>query len=127
MRQAFCQRFGREECIAQRSDGTAHGGGDWVNRVGQIINAPASGTINAIYKYNGMGAISIDIGRGYSVQLLYTSPTIKVDDSVTAGQPIGTAIDLALHYTSQMTNHTHVQIKNPTLNVVVNPTNLIPH
>ena len=74
-----------------------------------------------------MPAVSIDAGNGVNVDALYTSPSLKPGAKVSAGDPLGTAIDIRPHYGSGMTNHTHIQIKIPSLNAVVDPTNLIPH
>lgn len=110
-----------------RSDGTQHGGADWINVPGQTVAAPTDGTIGPAFTYNGMGAVRIDLGDGSHVDTLYTNPTVKPGDKVSAGDPIGTAADLRPVYGPQMTNHTHVQIKIPGINTVVNPASLIPH
>lgn len=110
-----------------RSDGTQHGGADWINKPGQTVFAPTGGTIGPAFTYNGMGAVRINTGDGASVDALYTNPTVKPGDTVSAGDPIGTAANLRPVYGDQMTNHTHIQIKIPALNTVVDPTGLIPH
>jgi len=114
--------FGR-----RRADGTWHGGADWINTPGQTIVAPTSGTIGDPVTYNGMGGVRIITGDGAIVKTLYTSPTVKKGDRVSAGDPIGTAINLRPAYGNQMTNHTHVEIDYPGLGRVVDPTGLIPH
>ncbi len=112
---------------APRSDGTLHGGVDYLNQTGQTVYAPVSGRVFSVRPVSGMGTVRIDAGDGIHVEVLYTNPTVRVDDQVTVGDPIGTADDIHGHYPQNVPEHTHMQIKIPAINAVVNPTDLIPH
>jgi YD repeat-containing protein len=103
-----------------------HGGADWVSTPGQNVGAPVSGTIDHIIHYGDFEGVSINIGRGVKVEVLYVDPTVARGAYVAAGQVIGTSANLAPHYGDAMTNHNHVQIRGPN-QTVIDPTGLIPH
>jgi hypothetical protein len=111
---------------ARRSDGTQHGGADWTSNPGQTVVAPTGGRVARTFTYNGMSAVSIDIGNGTTVDVLYIDPSVGEGAQINAGDAIGTAANMRAHYGPGMTNHVHVQIKIRSERVVVDPTAVIP-
>jgi murein DD-endopeptidase MepM/ murein hydrolase activator NlpD len=95
-----------------------HEGVDYVASPGQTAAAPISGTIVRIgYAYKKdtrLKFVEIDNAEtGYSARVLYVSPTIAIGQQVAAGDVIGVVQDLSVKYPAGITNHVHVEIRDP--------------
>lgn len=95
-----------------------HEGVDYVASPGQTAAAPISGEITRTgYAYKGdarLKFVEIDnTETGYSARVLYVAPTVAVGQQVAAGDTIGVVQDLAVKYPAGITNHVHVEIRDP--------------
>lgn len=93
-----------------------HGGVDILAAPGTPTTSAADGAVTAIgtatkaangkiYKY-----VEVTTKDGYKVRQLYVKPTVKVGDTVKAGDKIGTVDNLASRYGKNMPNHTHIGV-----------------
>lgn len=109
-----------------------HGGIDYVNKVGDKVFAPVSGTVTRVIFPGepGLTGIEIKTDRGYTAQVFYIAPPPEVTAAlghhehpwIKAGGIIGTAQDLHMavddHGTSRpaypldVTQHVHVTLKD---------------
>lgn len=109
-----------------------HGGIDYVNKIGDAIFAPVSGTITRVIQpgREGLTGLEIRTDRGYTAQVLYVAPSAelaralsrKERPTVKAGQAIGTAQDLHAEvtrdgkrvpvYPLSVPQHVHVTLKD---------------
>lgn len=113
---------------AAREGGKLHSGGDYISEIGQEVRAPHSGTISRapiISNKYGHPGIEMTSKLG-TTKVLYIKPApgITPGTNVTAGQVIGTAVDISA-YGPGMTNHVHVQIQAFS-GKFLDPTRLIP-
>lgn len=95
-----------------------HEGVDYVAAPGHITTAPIAGTVARIgYAYKKdtrLKYVEIDnTETGYSARVLYVDPTIVVGQTLVAGEAIGVVQDLSVKYPSGITNHVHVEIRDP--------------
>lgn len=96
-----------------------HEGVDYVAAPGQTATAPIGGVVTRTgYAYKGdarLKFVEIDnMATGYSARVLYVAPTVAVGQAVAAGDVIGVVQDLAVKYPGGITNHVHVEIRDPT-------------
>lgn len=95
-----------------------HEGVDYVAAPGHIATSPIAGTVMRIgYAYKSdtrLKYVEIDNAEtGYSARVLYVAPTIAVGQIIAAGDAIGVVQDLSVKYPAGITNHVHVEIRDP--------------
>jgi hypothetical protein len=111
--------------------GRKHLGLDLISVPGDEVVSPIFGVITKIgwaYADGKLGSIHIKgSGQhdGAEVKLLYVSASVHVGDILKAGDPIGTAQDVAGYYDAKdvhgMTNHVHGELK-----LIVDPGGYLP-
>lgn len=95
-----------------------HEGVDYVASPGQSAAAPIAGAVvRTGYAYKGDARLKfveiLNAETGYSARVLYVAPTVHVGQSVAAGEIIGVVQDLSVKYPAGITNHVHVEIRDP--------------
>jgi murein DD-endopeptidase MepM/ murein hydrolase activator NlpD len=102
-----CGSFG-----ASRGD-RKHNGLDIVTTPGQTIFSPISGKVTRFpYPYAGdLNYTGIEIiNSSYKVKIFYMKSTVAIGTQVTKGQAIGVSQNIAAKYSTQMTNHVHIEV-----------------
>jgi len=115
-----CGTFG-----ASRGSRT-HQGEDYVAEWNESIFSPISGKVTRFpfpygddLRYTGIKIKNDD----YTVKIFYMKASVPAGTNVIAGQIIGTAQNIAAKYSSPMTNHIHVEIRN-SAGTLVKPSSL---
>lgn len=116
-----CGTFG-----ASRTHGT-HEGEDYIAEPNESIFSPISGKVIRFpfpyasdQRYTGI----LIQNENYSVKIFYMKASVNAGEIVQAGQVIGTAQNIAAKYSSPMTNHIHVEMRNKA-NTLVKPSTLL--
>jgi peptidoglycan LD-endopeptidase LytH len=96
-----------------------HQGVDYVAAPGHAVTAPIAGKVIRIgYAYNKDSRLQFieiaNIETGYSAKVLYVTPDVAVGATLAAGEKIGTVQDLSRKYPAGITNHVHVEVRDPT-------------
>lgn len=105
-----------------------HQGLDIKTIVGQQILSPISGTITRHpYPYNGdLVYTGIEIKNAeFHVKIFYVKPVVAIGNTVAKGQVIATAQNIAAKYSSSMTNHAHIEVRNAKTGALINPETLL--
>lgn len=96
-----------------------HEGEDYTVSPGESIFSPISGNvIRYPFPYGGdlsYTGILIENAR-HSVKIFYMAPSAPIGSAVSAGQLIGTAQNISAKYSSPMTNHIHVELRDKASN-----------
>lgn len=96
-----------------------HEGVDYAAPPGHKATAPIAGVVVRIghaYK-NDARLAYIEIANkdnGYSAKVLYVAPSVTVGQRLAAGETIGVVQDLSVKYPAGITNHVHVEVRDPT-------------
>lgn len=95
-----------------------HEGVDYVASPGHRANAPIAGDVTRIgYAYKKDTRLTyVEIRNaktGYSARVLYVAPNVLVGQTLAAGDEIGTVQDLSVKYPGGITNHVHVEVRDP--------------
>lgn len=90
-----------------------HNGLDIVTTPGQTIYAPISGKVTRFpFPYSSdLSYTGIEIvNEVYKVKIFYMKATVSIGAQVKQGQQIGISQNIAAKYSSQMTNHVHIEV-----------------
>lgn len=95
-----------------------HEGVDYIAPPGHQANAPIAGQITRIgYAYKKDTRLQyvelVNAQTGYSARVLYVAPSVVVGQVLAAGDEIGTVQDLSVKYPAGITNHVHVEVRDP--------------
>jgi murein DD-endopeptidase MepM/ murein hydrolase activator NlpD len=95
-----------------------HEGVDYVAAPGHRANAPIAGEVTRIgYAYKKDTRLQyveiVNVQTGYSARVLYVAPSVVVGHTLAAGDEIGTVQDLSVKYPGGITNHVHVEVRDP--------------
>lgn len=95
-----------------------HEGVDYVAAPGHKANAPIAGDVTRIgYAYRKDARLQyveiFNAATGYSARVLYVAPSVVVGQALAAGDEIGTVQDLSVKYPDGITNHVHVEVRDP--------------
>lgn len=99
---------------APRTHGT-HQGEDYLIAPGETVFAPMSGIVTRYpFPYKGdLIFTGIEIKNDlYDMKIFYLKASVKIGTIVQAGQPIGTAQNIAGKYSPGMGNHIHIEVIN---------------
>ncbi|WP_051269590.1 M23 family metallopeptidase [Flavobacterium suncheonense] len=105
-----------------------HNGLDIKAIPGQQIISPISGTVTRFpYPYgDDLRWTGIEIKNSdYHVKIFYLTPTVLQNAKVKQGQVIGRAQNIASKYSSSMTNHVHIEVRNAKTLELINPDTLL--
>lgn len=105
-----------------------HYGVDIITVPGEQIYAPISGKVtrHSIPYASSNDYKGIEItGEKYTVKIFYAIPLMPVGKTVNAGDWIATAQDITKRYTSNMTNHVHVEFYDKSTKEILDPTEIL--
>ena len=98
-----------------------HQGEDYNVKPGESVFSPISGKVTRFpFPYgDDLRYTGIEIKNdNYTVKIFYMKASVPAGTMVTAGQIIGTAQNIAAKYSTPMTNHIHVEIRDKSNNLV---------
>lgn len=111
--------YGSGQFAADRDGGTrAHRGRDYIALLGDSVVSPIDGIVKRrLLAYAGANLEGLEIeGPTVRAKILYLHPEVAVGSKVVAGQPIGTAQDVAAYWMAKeprpgdMQNHVHLEV-----------------
>ncbi|HEX8269757.1 MAG TPA: M23 family metallopeptidase [Flavobacterium sp.] len=92
-----------------------HMGEDYVTAPGEPVYSPICGKIIRVaYPYaDNLSYKGVEIKNStHEVKIFYMTLTVPLGSTVTLGQQIGVAQNIAAKYSPGMTNHVHVEVRN---------------
>ncbi len=123
--------YGSGQFGATRDKGKRkHEGADFVAAPGSTVWSPLNGAVTAIgYAYQGDESLRFvevkDLTRNLSARVFYIEPSVKVGQTVLAGDPLGAAESLDARYPHGITNHIHVELRDAQ-GVTLDPGKVLP-
>lgn len=123
--------YGSGKFGARRDKGKRkHEGADFVVAPGGAVWSPLNGVVTAIgYAYQGDENLRFvevkDLTRRLSARIFYIEPSVKVGDTLIAGDALGVAESLGARYPHGITNHVHVELRDAR-GVTIDPATTLP-
>jgi len=111
--------YGEGQFGASRDGGSRdHEGVDYRGAAGSVAIAPISGMVTGIGQAYGdtpnLKYVEItNAALGFEARVFYVNPDVAIGDPIKIGAPLGKIADLSRRYPGGMTNHVHLELKDP--------------